>query len=376
MTAEPPIPVAQPAPDIVALGKMKFAIYRPSDLPVPPVDDPLVLMGIDWGYLRKGGSLLICGETGGGKSLLALQLAIHLVLGRDFFGIPVKRPSKVLILTATHEDGVEVLWSHLHGIMTTLNLTAEETARVESNLLFAPVDRGSKSLAWAAEAVTTKAADVLILNPLQHFCDGHPSEISAGTALVDFLDTLVKHTQAAVIAIHHVTKPNGQSSRNDNWIRAHYGGMGLGSLFDFFRSGATLRGVGDLRGRAILKLTKGAERSGLADRKAELHIAWTDEHYSEKNGRLIKHLGWQLTEPYVEGEPARDQLLDKVRALITGAGRALSQAEIITQLAALEGGNRRKESTVGNTLRTWVKDGVLASERKGKARVYSLAAAS
>jgi RecA-family ATPase len=343
--------------------------YRPSELPEPPVNDPEVLMGIDMGLLRRLGSLLICGETGLGKSLLALQLATCLVLGRTFFGIPVPRRLRVLMLTAACEDSAEVLWSHFHGVAEAEKFTAEEMALLEENLVFVPVDsRGSSSLEDAALAVKESRIDVVILNPLQHFCDGHPSEINAGFQMVGLLAKLLHESQAALVAIHHVAKPKDQADRGDNWARVNYSGLGAGSFFDFFRSGARLQARGK-RGQAALQFTKGWERTGLEQEK--IYLEWSKGETFRPGRRTIKHLGWQIsTEVMREKKSPQVSLLDTVSDLILKAGASLSQQEIQTALTTA--GHKVGDSTLGKRLKAWVEEGVLCSEPLGKRTMYSV----
>lgn len=346
-----------------------FKLYRPSELPEPPVHDPMVLMGVDMGYLRCGGSLLLCGETGLGKSLLALQLAICLVLGLPFFGIPVPRRLRVMIFTAACEDSAEVLWSHFHGIAEAWKLTTDQVALVEENLLFAPVDRrGSACLEDAALVVKESQAEVVIINPLQHFCDGHPSEINAGFQMVGLLAKLLHESQAALVAIHHVPKPRDQVDRGENWTKANYSGLGAGSFSDFFRSGAKLQSRGK-RGQAVLQWTKGAERTGLELDK--IYLEWTTGETLRPGRRTIKHLGWRIsTEVVKEKKPQQASLLDTVRALILKAGASMSQQEILT--AVTTAGHKVGDSTLGKRLKGWVEEGVLCSQPQGKRTLYSV----
>lgn len=348
-----------------------FTLFRPSELPEPPVNDPEVLMGTDMGFLRRGGSIIICGETGTGKSILLLQLAICCALGLPFFGITITRRLRVVIFTAACEDSADVLWSHLNGIKEAWKLTEDQMSLLEENLLFAPVDRrGSGCLEAVATAVKEACADVVMLNPLQHFCDGHPSEINAGFQMVGLLAKLVDECKAALVAVHHVAKPRKQEDRPENWAGGHYSGLGTGSFFDFFRSGARLRACGK-RGQAVLKFTKGAERTGLE--QDELSIEWVSGETLRPGRRTIKHLGWQMsTEVLKEQKSKHDTLLESISGLILKSGAALAQHEILD--AVTTAGHKIGDSTLGKRLKNWVEEGVLASEPRGKRMVYSVVA--
>ena len=66
-------------------------------------NDPNNILGNRW--LCKGGSLLIVGQSGTGKSSLMMQAAVHWALGRDFFGIKPARPLRAIILQAENDAG-------------------------------------------------------------------------------------------------------------------------------------------------------------------------------------------------------------------------------------------------------------------------------
>jgi hypothetical protein len=66
-------------------------------------EDPNSLIGNRW--LCSGGSLVIQGYSGIGKSSFALQMALHWAVGKDFFGIPVKRPLRTVFIQAENDHG-------------------------------------------------------------------------------------------------------------------------------------------------------------------------------------------------------------------------------------------------------------------------------
>lgn len=349
---------------------LDFKIYAPNTLPPMLKDDPGVLMGVGWGYLRRGGSLLVSGETGVGKSIFAMQMAIHLVLGKDFFGIPVRRRCRVLMMTSQHEDSAEVLWSHLQGLVKVLELKKDEQAVLNRDLVLAPVPRGFDSIDRTHDAMKRCSADVVILNPLQSFCTGHPSDMAAGTALVERLSALQHKSDIALIAIHHVTKSAGtsrKSGRKDRWGSENYAGMGLGSLFDHFRSGAVLESVGADPGRAVLRLTKGADRSGWPKgQKRQLHIEWSnleDESEEEVGFVVSKNVP---SEDEASSSPS-DQCLDDVRKVLAKASGPLTAAEVFRRLPQ----DRYGRSSIFLRLKKWAKAGEVTRTPRGS---YSLLA--
>lgn len=65
-------------------------------------NDPNNVIGNRW--LCKGGSLLIVGQSGTGKSSLMMQAAVHWTLGRDFFGIKPVKALRSIILQAENDE--------------------------------------------------------------------------------------------------------------------------------------------------------------------------------------------------------------------------------------------------------------------------------
>lgn len=59
------------------------------------------------GILPQGGGLIIAGESGDGKSLLRLELAIHLSLGWDIWNLDIPRARKVLIIQFENTEPLE-----------------------------------------------------------------------------------------------------------------------------------------------------------------------------------------------------------------------------------------------------------------------------
>ena len=95
----------------------------------PPANDPGELL--KHRYLCRGGGLLLVGQTGLGKSSLAMQLMIKWALGQPIFGFEPTRSIRSLIIQAENDDGdlAEMKESVFNG----LNLTDEERATKETD---------------------------------------------------------------------------------------------------------------------------------------------------------------------------------------------------------------------------------------------------
>ena len=65
------------------------------------VDEPgaaALLGGEDDALIPEDGDVMIYGNGGAGKTTLAVDLACHLGAGKDWLGIPVPRPARVLLI--------------------------------------------------------------------------------------------------------------------------------------------------------------------------------------------------------------------------------------------------------------------------------------
>src|SRR6266496_1400301 len=88
---------SQTSPPKLLIAKNLLAFERPK-----PGDASELIQSR---YLCRGGSLLLCGATGIGKSSLALQLPMLWALGRGDFGLVPTSPLKTLIIQAENDDG-------------------------------------------------------------------------------------------------------------------------------------------------------------------------------------------------------------------------------------------------------------------------------
>lgn len=342
--------------------------YRLSELPEPPANDPNVFMGVDIGLLRKGGSMLVCGPTGCGKSTFAGHLGMDLALGQSFLGIPVHGDRRVLLVTAADEDGPEVLWAQTQGLLAGLGLGDDRMAKLEANLVICPVENhGDAALREVEQVIAEVRPEVVILNPLQHFTDGNPSDSNACFQLVGRLKTLVMESGAALVVIHHTTKKASQKETGTDWAQPHYGGAGANPLFNMFRSGVTLVPRGK-RGEAMLQFTKGGERAGIPGN--QVSVSWIHGETKREGRSTIRHLGWKIVTDAVDEGPESDPGFEVVNSILRAAGTVLSQNEILAQWDS----DVRKpgDSTLGKDLKRWSDEGSLVATRQGKRMVYSL----
>lgn len=184
---------------------------------------------------------LLAAPGGVGKTTLMLYEAIHITLGLPLWGLKVKTPGPVLILTA--EDDRGLLVARLREIANTLELTPEQLAIVMQDVRISDLTGQFSKLTRLGEDGTIKAsplvkqiidgcandprgAPVLItIDPAISFGVGEAQVNDAEQALVEVARRFKRALNCAVRYIHHTGKSNARLKELDQ-----YAGRG-GSTF-------------------------------------------------------------------------------------------------------------------------------------------------
>jgi hypothetical protein len=218
----------QDLPDSRPEARSIGALARPS------VDDGTEL--IQSRYLCRGGGLLLVGQSGQGKSSLALQMSILWSLGRSCFGLRPTQPLRVLVIQSENDDGDS--WEMFHGIASGLALTESEIEKSGANILLWNEDTrsGQDFFRGVVEPLVKKhRPDLIVIDPAFAYIDDDSKDAEAvGRFLRRGLNPLLHRYGCAALVIHHTTKAksDGPQSTHDflyagagsiewsNWSRA------------------------------------------------------------------------------------------------------------------------------------------------------------
>lgn len=254
--------------------------------------DPNTILGNRW--LCKGGSLLIVGQSGTGKSSLMMQAAVHWCLGRDFFGIKPVKPLKAIILQAENDAGD--IGEALQDVVAGAYLDERERSQLRDALAIFrdTISTGTTFTKALADLVRAHQADIVFVDPLLSFAGIDVSDQEqASKFLRHDLAPILLETGAILVAMHHTGKPKSASDKEGHTVAdLAYAGLGSSEFTNYFREVAVLfRCPGD---EPIYKfgLTKRRGRAGLKDSegqfKGEIHI----RHAAEKG--VIR---WEYSQP-------------------------------------------------------------------------------
>lgn len=246
-------------------------------------EDPTTVLG-NHRWLCKGGSLLIVGQSGTGKSSLMMQAAVHWCLGRDFFGIKPARPLRAVVLQAENDAGD--ISEALQDVVAGAYLDSAERATLREHLAIFrdTVSTGTTFTAALRQLVVEQKADIVFVDPLLSFAGIDVSDQEqASKFLRHDLAPILLETGAVLVAMHHTGKPKATSEKEGQTVAdLAYAGLGSSEFTNWFREVAVLfRCQGD---EPIYKfgLTKRRGRAGLKDAegqyKGEIHI----RHAAEK----------------------------------------------------------------------------------------------
>jgi hypothetical protein len=225
--------------------------------------DPDSVLGNRW--LCKGGSLLIVGQSGTGKSSLMMQAAVSWAVGRDFFGIRAKRPLRIVILQAENDRGdvAEAFQDCVHG----MNLHQNQRDLLADNLAIYrdTTSTGQDFTAQLKDLITANQADLVFVDPLLSFAGIDVSDQEqASRFLRHDLAPILLETGAVLVAMHHTGKPKSAADKEGQTVAdLAYAGLGSSEFTNYFREVAVLfRCQGD---QPVYKfgLTKRRGRAGL-----------------------------------------------------------------------------------------------------------------
>jgi RecA-family ATPase len=230
-----------------------------------PEQDDNSLLGNRW--LCRGGSCLLIGPSGVGKSSLEAQFAATWAMGRPAFGITPVRPLKSLIIQAENDVGdlAEMLQGVLQGLKVDQFNTETEFELLERNLVFVRdtthtgfafteavrrlIDRHKPDLVWFDPLLSFIGADISKQEVCSEFLRNWLNPISEATGVVWF-------------CVHHTGKPPNDKRAREGWTSSDfaYAGIGSSELTNWARAVMSLRAVNEYQFE--LKLAKRGKRAG------------------------------------------------------------------------------------------------------------------
>lgn len=207
--------------DLIAVARAKY----PSELIVP--EDEVFIYGlqsflnteveIEWvipGLLQAQGYMLLTGPAGVGKTQFSLRCALNLALGRDFLGMQVVEPQRILFLS------LEMGHADLKFFLSTMakDFTSEDLLLLEQNFLVAPLgealylDQPAEQARFNTLMETYKPSGVFI-DSVGSSSSGNVSDESTVKALMDFNDRLRQRHEVFTWYIHHNRKAQGDNKK-------------------------------------------------------------------------------------------------------------------------------------------------------------------
>lgn len=236
------------------------------DFRVPDSRGPDVLIG-DNRYLCRGGSMVIVGPSGMGKSSMDLQAAVCWALGKPFLGIPCSRPLRSLIIQGEDDDGDigEVFGS----LAVAMELTRDDLDELRERIIVIreSTRSGRRFLDALPGMIRRHQPDLVHINPLLSYIGGNVAEQEVTSAFLrDGLNAINAEQRFAYILVHHTNKPASPSDKKGNskrnWNEHMYQMAGSADIINWARAIITLEPKSD-EGKFLIRLAKRGRRAGV-----------------------------------------------------------------------------------------------------------------
>lgn len=234
-----------------------------------PLEDKTVLVGKARRWLCEGYAVSIVGFSGTGKSSLMMQIATSWALGQSVFGLAPVRPLRTLILQAENDGGdIAEAWQG-----ATCKMTPTEKARLKENIAIVRDTKhmGTAFPAFLESLILKHGAEVVWVDPLLAYAGFDIADQSLTTDwLRTQVDPVLKRTKAAMIYMHHTTKPKSADDL-DSMTPSQLAYLGAGSAewTNFARDAGFLYRTKGEPARYKFGFSKRASRCGLTDISGE-----------------------------------------------------------------------------------------------------------
>lgn len=234
-----------------------------------PLDDKTVLVGKARRWLCEGYAVSIVGFSGTGKSSLMMQIATSWALGQSVFGLAPVRPLRTLILQAENDGGdIAESWQG-----STCKMSSAEKARLRGNIA---IVRDTKHIGAAfpeflENLILRHQAEVVWIDPLLAYAGFDIADQSLTTEwLRTQVDPVLKRTKAAMIYMHHTTKPKSADDL-DSMTPSQLAYLGAGSAewVNYSRDAGFLYRTKGEPARYKFGFSKRASRCGLENAEGE-----------------------------------------------------------------------------------------------------------
>jgi hypothetical protein len=230
-----------------------------------PLDDKTVLVGKARRWLCEGYAVSIVGFSGTGKSSLMMQIATSWALGQSVFGLAPVRALRTLILQAENDGGdIAEAWQG-----STCKMTTSEKARLRENIAIVRDTQhiGEAFPEFLENLILRHQAEVVWIDPLLAYAGFDIADQSLTTEwLRTKVDPVLKRTKAAMIYMHHTTKPKSADDL-DSMTPSQLAYLGAGSAewVNYSRDAGFLYRTKGEPARYKFGFSKRASRCGLTD---------------------------------------------------------------------------------------------------------------
>jgi hypothetical protein len=262
-------------------------------------DDPNALIGYERRFLGRGGSWLIVGQSGIGKSTLIASLCIHAGAGVSWHGLTFRRPLKTLVVQAENDRGD--LAEMIRGAFKAAGFDPTTAALARKNIMWCQEcsRTGSEFCEWLEKVVVATGAEVVVIDPLLSYVGDDISQQKVASAFLrNGLQPIQQRTGCITVAVHHTGKPSKDPAAHKGWSESDYSYLGLGSsdITNWARAISVFTPAGVDTGIYRFLITKRGKRAGMIDSFSK----------SVATSIYLKHadqgLGWIQSAPPEESE--------------------------------------------------------------------------
>lgn len=276
-----------------------------------PEQDAACVLGNRW--LCRGGSCLWIGQSGVGKSALAMQAAISWGTGLGFFGIEAKAKLKSLFIQAENDEGdlAEMFGGVISGMSKEIRGHYDNDQDViellKQNLIIIrdQVHTGFDFTQAIQRLIEKHRPDLVWIDPLLSFIgDDVSSQKVCSEFLRTWLNPISEATGVIWMMLHHTGKPLNDSKARKGWTATDYSYLGTGSseLVNWARAVNIIKRVDE--DTFQMMLAKRGRRAGAVD----LSKCYTSDIYMRHSETGIC---WIQTDPPM---PADEESIPKKKS--------------------------------------------------------------